>query len=172
MERECEEDCDAEDDDDDYWEFDDDDDSEEDEEFPDQRSVLLFNTWPQGSSGPRGVLPDRIVDAIPDGISIDDGDGDSGSSGENEKWRQWEDALGEEFADIWCNPYDEWIAEDIIDDTQQTSLREVAVSLMGNPSRRGCILNRAAMKGSVTSEAFKDCRRVSMVMLEKGERER
>jgi len=156
LEREREDD----DDDDCYWNDDDDYDDMEDENTS-KRSVILFNTWPEGSNGPRGVLPDRIIDSIPDGISI----GDEDNSLEDEQWNRWEDTYGKEFETVMCNPSSEW--EEEVTTVSGDIVRDVTIPLMGNPSRRGCIQTEDTLKGSVLSETFHKKRTVSLVMLEK-----
>jgi len=169
LDKESEDDC---DDDEDFWdddEYDDDDDDDDDDDVANQRSVILFNTWPEGSSGPRGVLPDVIVDAVPDGISIeedDDVDG-NGTSKEDEQWQQWQDAHGENFELVGCNPFEEWTFVDV-DQSSDHSSRDVTVPLMGNPSRRGCTETKDALKGNIAHDSFYDSHKVSLVTLEKG----
>jgi len=136
------------------------------EENTSKRSVILFNTWPQGSDGPRGVLPDRIVDSIPDGISI--GDEDSNNSLEDEQWNRWEDTYGKEFETVLCNPSSEWSLEEVTP-VSGDIVRDVTIPLMGNPSRRGCIQTEGTLKGSVSSEIFLEKRTVSLVTLHEKE---
>jgi len=162
LEREREEE-EEEEEDDDYWDDDNDDNGMEDENAS-KRSVILFNTWPEGSNGPRGVLPDRIVDTIPDGISIEEED----LLLENEQWNRWEDTYGMEFETINCNPFSEWSLEEVTL-VSGDIIRDVTIPLMGNPSRRGCIQTEDELKGSVMSETFYKKRTVSLVMLHKKE---
>ena len=150
LEREREE---EDDDDDDYWDNDDDDYDDMEEENTSKRSVILFNTWPEGSNGPRGVLPDRIIDSIPDGISI----GDAHLS------------YGKEFETVMCNPSSEWSLEEVTS-VSGDIVRDVTIPLMGNPSRRGCIQTEDTLKGSVSSENFLKKRTVSLVTLHEKER--
>lgn len=161
LEREREE---EEEDDDDYW--DDDYDNDMEEENTSKRSVILFNTWPEGSNGPRGVLPDRIIDSIPDGISIGDEDN---NSLEDEQWNRWEDTYGgEKFETINCNPSSEWSLEEVTI-VSGDIVRDVTIPLMGNPSRRGCIQTEGTLKGSVLRETFYKKRTVSLVTLHEKE---
>ena len=165
LDKECEEEDDI---DDEYWDddFDDDDDDEEEEDRREQRSVLLFNTWSEGSAGPRGVLPDCIVDAIPDGISFEDDDGDSNDTREDEQWQKWKAQLGNNFEQIKCNPVTEWKVENI-EQLRDHALSDVTIPLMGNPARRGCTLNKSKRKGSVSNEAFHSNGEVSSVKLKR-----
>ena len=170
LDNEADEDC-NEDDDDHYWDIEYDEEEENVEDTSNQRSVILFNTWPEGSSGPRGVLPDQIVASIPDGIAIEGGGGDDDDDNtnnnfrEDEQWKQWRDKYGDNFEDVICNPFEEWSVEEILKSSYDT-LRDVTISLMGNPSRRGCIETKALMKGNVSNESFHDSHKVSCVMLE------
>jgi len=177
-ERRDEEDCDDDDDDDGYWddefdEYDDTDREDEDDSVNNakQRSVLLFNTWSEGSSGPRGVLADRIVDVVPDGIVIEEESPDNAghdSSREDRQRQQWQNAYGEEFEKVWCNPSVEWVSENIEDRIGDTLRNKVTIPLMGNPARRGVADTRDVLKGNVTCDSFLDGHLVSLVKLEKG----
>eukprot|EP00984_Skeletonema_dohrnii_P013121 scaffold5408_cov129-Skeletonema_dohrnii-CCMP3373.AAC.4 len=168
LEKDCEEDC-EEDDDDYYWDDEDDDDDLEKEDLSQQRSVILFNTWPAGSFGPRGVLPDCVVEAVPDGIVLDD---DDSASVENERiseqWKVWQDEYGPDSEKLHCNPADDWNLC-TVDNLDGDETSDVTVPLMGNPTRRGCIQSKAAMQGQGSTKrienAFYDGRRVSMTTL-------
>jgi hypothetical protein len=165
LEKDCEEDC----EDDDYWDDEDDDDLER-EDLSQQRSVILFNTWPAGSSGPRGVLPDCVVEAVPDGIVLDE---DDSASVEDERlaeqWKNWQDEYGPDAEKLYCNPADDWklCIVDSLDGGDETC--EITVPLMGNPTRRGCIQSKATMQcqglKKRVENAFYDGRQVSMTTL-------
>ena len=173
LEKDCEEDCDD-DFDDYYWNDDDEDEDDlEKEDLSQQRSVILFNTWPAGSFGPRGVLPDCVVEAVPDGIVLDDDDDEDSASVVDERiteqWKKWQDEYGPDSQKLHCNPADEWnlCIVDNLDGDDETS--DVIIPLMGNPTRRGCIQSKAVMQGQGLSKrienAFYDGRRVSMTTL-------
>lgn len=136
---------------------------EEDKDNSNQRSVILFNTWSEGSSGPRGVMPDSIVDGAPDDYD------DESDSMEEEQWNQWRDAYGTNFEKVNCNPIEKWRAVDVTHCSDDAS-RDVTIPLMGNPSRRGCTLTEAALNGAVHRELFYDGHKVSVVSLETGEK--
>ncbi|KAL9184968.1 hypothetical protein ACHAXT_002745 [Thalassiosira profunda] len=167
LEKECEEDC---DDEDSYWddgfdEYDDEDEgAEEEEESAKRRSGLLFNTWPEGSNGPRGVNPDTVVREVPDGIVLDDGDAIDDRSLEEERWRQWPEDYGEGFEQMRCNPFEEWFEMEI-QRPRDADCKDVIVPLMGNPARRGCQSNRDVLKGAIDSGSFYDGQRVSLATL-------
>lgn len=199
--------CGGDDDDDEYWDHYDDEEDEE-EDISNQRSVLLFNTWPESSGGPRGVKPDCIVDTMPDGIAIDiDNDGsDDGDNSytlyqnqmEEDRWSSWKDEYGEEFQSVLCNPINAWKSVSVESTTStavslsspstlSTEEGEVAaasssssrttkinVSLMGNPSRRGClqtldVLNSRHAHG-VNKTMFYESERVSLVKLQQSQK--
>jgi hypothetical protein len=165
LEKDEEEDC----DDEEYWddEYEDEEGGEE-EKLANQRSVLLFNTWPEGSCGPRGVFPDRIVADIPDGIAIEDEDDASASPKEDERWQKWQNAYGENFEKVWCNPIEEWTEVEVEQPTL-AECRDVTIPLMGNPARRGCTLTKAAMTGPIENCLFHDSHKVSLVTLKRGD---
>ncbi|KAL7496543.1 hypothetical protein ACHAWT_005008 [Skeletonema menzelii] len=167
LEKDCEEDC--EDDDDVYYWDDEDDDDLEKEDLSQQRSVILFNTWPAGSYGPRGVLPDCVVEAVPDGIVLDD---DNSASLDDERiaeqWKKWQDEYGPNSEKLHCNPAEDWNFC-IVDNLDGDETSDVTIPLMGNPTRRGCIQSKAVMQGQGLSNrienAFYDGRKVSMTTL-------
>ncbi|KAL7460926.1 hypothetical protein ACHAXS_001361 [Conticribra weissflogii] len=138
-----------------------------------QRSVLLFNTWPEGTSGPRSVLPDCIVDAVPDGIDIDDGNDDGSSfkdSLEARQWNEWNESFGDGFEELSCQPVHSWkiVSIDDIDlNSKQGNYGNVKIPLMGNPSRRGCKESEANGLGPTVemNRAFFDCHKVSLAQL-------
>ncbi|KAL3798552.1 hypothetical protein HJC23_011856 [Cyclotella cryptica] len=149
--------------DDNYWDDDDSDDDDQDME----RSVLLFNTWPGENSGPRGVLPDRVVVDIPDGIVIEGGVDDAFQRQMEEERRQdWQEEYGDDFESVWCNGIQEWKCvpvERMSSDDRGT----IVVPLMGNPSRRGCNFKEDVLKGPINGleQKFYESERVSLVAL-------
>jgi hypothetical protein len=169
LEKDCEEDC----EDDDYWDDEDDEDDEDDlekEDLSQQRSVILFNTWPAGSSGPRGVLPDCVVEAVPDGIVLDEEDDSASVEDERiaEQWKKWQDEYGPASEKLHCSPADDWKLC-IVDSLDAGETSDMTVPLMGNPTRRGCIQSKAVMQGQGLKKrienAFYDGRQVSMTTL-------
>ncbi len=172
LEKDCEEDCEEEDDDDDYWDDEgdywDDDDDYEKEDVSQQRSVILFNTWPAGSSGPRGVLPDCVVEAVPDGIVLEDDDNTSIEDDRIAKqWTKWNDEYGPNAEKLHCTPVHDWklcVVDDLDDDGDHKT--DVVVPLMGNPTRRGTSKTKALLQGQgINQSAFYDGRKVSMATL-------
>ncbi|KAL7528994.1 hypothetical protein ACHAWF_002795, partial [Thalassiosira exigua] len=151
-----------------FWD-DNDDDGIEDMKNSNKRSVLLFNTWPEASLGPRGVLTDRAAPEVPDGIVIEgeDADGDR-SFVEEEQQRRWQDEYGDDFERVQPNPLGEWTTIPLEEPSRTSPRKEVVVPLMGNPSRRGCPEDRAVMMGRVTGNIFHEDRRVFSVTLEEG----
>jgi hypothetical protein len=144
-----------------YW----DDDFEDDQEM--ERSVLLFNTWPRESSGPRGVLSDRVVVDIPDGVVIEGGVDDAFQSQmEEERHRDWQEEYGVDFESVWCNGIEEWECVPV-ERTCNDVMGAIVVPLMGNPSRRGCNFNQDLLKGPMNGleQKFYDSKRVSLVEL-------
>jgi hypothetical protein len=155
LERDCEEDCqdgDNLDDDDNEWY--DEDEASEKEDLSQQRSVILFNTWQ--FPGPRGVLPDCVVEAVPDGIALVDDDSTSVEDDRvAEQWRKWRDEYGSDAEKLRCNPVGDWklcIVNNL--DSDENSF--VTVPLMGNPTRRGCIKNKALMQGQGKVDRLED----------------
>jgi hypothetical protein len=173
LEKDCEEDCEEDDEEDDYWDDEEDywdnndDDDYEKEDLSQQRSVILFNTWPAGSSGPRGVLPDCVVEAVPDGIVLED---DDNTSIENdriaEQWKKWKNDYGPNAEKLHCTPAHDWklcVVDDLDNDDGHKT--EVQVPLMGNPTRRGTSKTKALLQGRIKESAFYDGRKVSMATL-------
>jgi len=157
-------------DDNDEYLYDDVHDDDDRSAHPQQRSVLLFNTWPEGSSGPKNVLPDCIVDAVPDGIVIDDDGSTVKDSTETQQWNEWKENFGDVFEKLSCEPFESWHIVDIDDldgNSNSGSYGDVTIPLMGNPSRRGCNENEAIALGPTVEmdHAFFDCHKVSSVQL-------
>jgi hypothetical protein len=133
---------DEDDDSDDYYDDDDDGDDDDDEV---ERSVLLFNTWPDDEPPPRGVDPDYATGGLPDGMEVEDDDeaeADADAMEESEKsWllAEWEEDFGKDGADVRCNPREQWntVAIDHVEDQESSNNTGIVhVSLMGNKSRR------------------------------------
>ena len=136
-----------------YW----DDDGDPDDEH-DVRSVLLFNTWPDENDGPKGVLPDRTVHDIPDGIVVEDDDGRQSILGRVEDtFRHWQQMK--------CNPREEWREVALSHSDDETEIANVRVPLMGTRARRGFISNSAEMQGPVEREDFYEKSKVTLVKL-------
>lgn len=136
---------------DDEWEEDDYDDDEEIE-----RSVLLFNTWPDDEPGPRGVNGDIATGALPEGIEISEEDAAAYlKSQEAEILREWEDEYGENGNEVRCNPWAKWTALDIKTFDSETESADdkpaiIRVSLMGRENRRLYPKQYAKLEGART----------------------
>jgi hypothetical protein len=95
-------------DDDEYWRDDDDDDESYDEEEI-ERSVLLFNTWPDDEPGPRGVNGDIASGALPDGIELSEQDEVAFlKSQEAQILSEWKNDYGKDGQNVKCNPFPMW----------------------------------------------------------------
>ncbi|KAL7459967.1 hypothetical protein ACHAWC_011801 [Mediolabrus comicus] len=171
LEKDCEEDC--EEDDDDYWDDDegdywdnDNDDDYEKEDLSQQRSVILFNTWPAGSNGPRGVLPDCVVEAVPDGIMLEDDNTSIEDDRIAEQWTKWNNEYGPNAEKLHCTPVRDWKLCAVDDLDGDGDHKTVVVPLMGNPTRRGTSKTKALLQGQgINQSAFYDGRKVSMATL-------
>lgn len=144
--REEEEEEAAKDEDDDDW--DEDDDDEDDEEV--ERSVLLFNTWPDDEPAPWGVNGDVATGALPEGIEINEEDAAAYfESQEAEILREWEEEYGQSGEKVRCNPFDQWVPLNIqsISSGANENHIDVNVSLMGNKNRRMFPKRYAELKG-------------------------
>jgi hypothetical protein len=115
------------------------DDDDDDHCDGNDRSVMLFNTWPR--QGPRGVLPDYTTGTLPDGIEIDGDDNGNDYQEQQQAQRvtEWHADYGVDCKDIWCHDSENWkgvsIADHInVEPTQETTA--LRVSLMGNRKRR------------------------------------
>jgi hypothetical protein len=137
--RENEEKCksvyDDDDDDDDGW-MDDVEDDENDDEI--ERSVLLFNTWPDHQPGPRWVNGDIATGSLPDGIELGEEDAQEFL---NSQFAEWEEEYGRDGRNVRCNPLSKWKSVDIeetgiepVENEEQSD--RITVSLMGNQKRR------------------------------------
>jgi len=122
--------------------FFDDEDDYEDENEEVERSVLLFNTWPDDEPGPTGVGGDYASGALPDGIELNEEDTLSFLQSE-ESWRlsQWEEEYGVNATKIHCNPQDQWKAIEVLEeaiagDDEDFNTESIRVRLMGDKKRR------------------------------------
>jgi len=124
------------DDDDDYY----DDDEEEEEEV--ERSVLLFNTWPDDEPGPRGVNGDIATGALPEGIELSQEDKDAFLKSQLAQiLLEWQEDYGKNGESIRCNPISQWKTVDIHHlgiegESSSSSSGQLHVSLMGMEKRR------------------------------------
>lgn len=107
---------------DEEWDEDDDDEEEEDD-YVVERSVLLFNTWPDDAPPPRGV---------------------SGDEGDT-SMEDWQEDYGVNAERISCNPRSDWQQQDIVATRKQkdedqaaakSNTATIRVNLMGPPERR------------------------------------
>ncbi len=141
LRQEEEENCGEEkDEEDDYYledEFDEFDDNESIE-----RSVLLFNTWPDDQPSPKGVNGDYITGSLPEGIELSEEDAQSYFKSEEAlRLTEWEEDYGIDAEKIQCKSQSEWNCIEITtpnnkcdDDKEQLDL--IRIGLMGNQNRR------------------------------------
>lgn len=109
-----------------------------------ERSVLLFNTWPDDEPGPRGVNGDIATGALPEGIELSEEDSAAYLKSQEESiLREWEEDYGKNGEEVRCNNFSEWKSVSItttrsISDQSKTTgpLGPVNVSLMGRENRR------------------------------------
>lgn len=115
-----------------------------DEDFS-ERSVLLFNTWPDDKPGPRGVNGDVATGALPDGIELSEDDKGAFLEAQNAMiLAQWEEDFGKNAEYIRCNSFKDWTNVEVQDvDLKESSVGSsnvstgtVNVSLMGKKNRR------------------------------------
>ena len=151
---------------DDYWEGEIDDFEEEETDAENLRSVLLFNTWQ--NSGPRGVLEDKFEvdeDDIPDDIELySPSYYEHQTQMEYQRNRDFQEKYGDDFERVECNKFEHWehVSIDVVDNEDSGNI--VTVPLMGNPSRRGCTINKDILRGSlVDPDAFYHSERVSLL---------
>ena len=117
------------------------DEDEEDYMYDDEeieRSVLLFNTWPDEEPGPLGVNGDIATGALPDGIELSEEDAAAFlKSQEAQILTEWEEEYGKNGHEVRSNPFAEWVSVPINKDNETVgSLDEINVPLMGRESRR------------------------------------
>jgi hypothetical protein len=129
-------------------EFDDYIDDAEDYDNEVERSVLLFNSWPDDEPGPRGVNGDIATGALPEGIELSEEDSEAFlKSQEAQIWNDWKEEYGKNGQKIRCNPFSEWesvASEEII---VKSEMHSVNVSLMGRENRRLYSEQYAELKG-------------------------
>ena len=158
---------------DDYWDGDYQDFEEEETDLENMRSVLLFNTW-SGTSGPRGVLQDKMdvdEDEIPDDVELySQSYFDYQSQMKERQRQQWSKQYGSEYQHLWCNDMNKWKRVPIDSISNGDCANEITVPLMGNPSRRGCNIDRDVLHGSQQGmdEIFHHCDRVTLLNLKRG----
>ena len=112
------------------------------EDFDDdfgERSVLLFNTWPDDEPGPRGVNGDYMNGSLPEGISLNEEDANSFFHSEQARvLAEWEEEYGTNAEKIRCNEKGDWNEVDIVNvqsiDTEE--YKGLEIKLMGKESRR------------------------------------
>ena len=152
---------------DEYWDDEDDDFEEEEIDLENLRSVLLFNTWPTGSSGPRGVLPDEVEvdeDDIPEEIVLYSSEYYKYlEQMEEEQRNKWKRKYGNDFERVICNEIESWKSVSI-DRISSTAEDSMTVPLMGNPSRRGCDISQDVLRCPLDIDImFYYCDRVSVL---------
>ena len=113
------------DEEDDEGEDDEDDDEEEDIE----RSVLLFNTWPDDGPAPLGAKNVGCSDSL------------GGARDEEHLVREWEEDYGVDAELIRCNPTADWyeklLTEGATPEEKESSQeKQIRVNLMGDQNRR------------------------------------
>ncbi len=153
--REKEDKC--EEDDEEVWLDDDDFDDDDFEDDDVERSVLLFNTWPDDEPGPRGVNGDIATGALPEGIELSEEDANAFlESQEAQILSEWENRYGENSQRIRCNPFSQWESVEVrhlnkndLHDSTEDYLGRVNVSLMGMKNRRLYPKKYAALKGPI-----------------------
>ena len=122
-----------------FDEFDDEYDEFDDDEI--ERSVLLFNTWPDNEPGPKGVNADYMTGSLPEGIELSEEDALSFFQTEEAKrLSEWEEEYGVNAEKIHCNDRNEWqeIQIETIrnDDINKEIHGQIRIGLMGNANRR------------------------------------
>lgn len=166
--RKQEEDCENEENEDDE-EWDDGDEDNEDDEEEIERSVLLFNTWPDDEPGPRGVNGDIATGALPEGIEISEEDAAAYlKSQEADILREWEEEFGPNGEEIRCNPFSDWSPLNIkCVCSENSSHKGINVSLMGRENRRFYPKRYAELVGprEEMRNAVKQDTRVSVISL-------
>ena len=145
---------DVEEDDDDEWmdEEEEDDDEEDYDDDEIERSVLLFNTWPDDQPGPRWVNGDIATGALPEGIELSEEDTQEFL---NSQFAEWEAEYGKDGLNVRCNPISKWKSIDILEETdieiadknKGEKLDRITISLMGNQKRRLYPKQYAELKG-------------------------
>ena len=128
---------------------------EDDDEWDDEdveRSVVLFNTWPEDEPPPRGVNGDYATGALPDGIELDEEDAaDFSKTQEAQRLVEWEEEYGLNAQRIRCHPRSEWQNVGIqIQAAEPESVQdELRICLMGKKKRRAYLKKIARLAGPV-----------------------
>jgi hypothetical protein len=139
-----------EEDDDEWDEWDDDEDEDEDVE----RSVVLFNTWPDDEPPPRGVNGDYATGALPDGIELDEEDAaDFCKTQVAHQLAEWEEEYGPNAQTIRCYPRSEWqnVGIQIRAAEPESVQDELRICLMGKKKRRVYLKKIAKLAGPVSA---------------------
>lgn len=143
-------------------------DEDEDDDDKIERSVLLFNTWPDGEPRPRGVTGDIATGALPEGIELSEEDAAAFLKSQEELvWNEWEEDYGKNGQDIRCNASSEWEPIVIEEISTEAATGSVTVSLMGRENRRLYPKQSAEMEGprSGIERALVEDSRVSRALL-------
>ena len=105
-----------------------DDDDEDDEEEDIERSVLLFNTWPDDGPAPLGAKNVGCSDSL------------GGAKDEEQLVREWEEDYGVNAELIRCNPTSDWheklLTEGATTPEEEEESSQIRVNLMGDQNRR------------------------------------
>jgi hypothetical protein len=131
----------------------DDEEEDDDDEEEIERSVILFNTWPDETPPPRGAKEDYY--ATTDGII----DSDNNCIVDAQMVTEWEEDYGVNAEWIRCNPFSEWrevttlsqevsANERLKSESSQLKPHPLRVSLMGAQDRRVHPTNTALMYAS------------------------
>lgn len=115
-----------------------------------ERSVLLFNTWPDDETGPRGISGDYISGAIPDGVELSEGTlEDFARTKEAQRLLEWEEEYGINAKSLSCNPIADWKQVDVHFHYSDSEIENGTVrpSLMGNQKRRVSMKKFVCLKG-------------------------
>jgi hypothetical protein len=148
---------------DDEWIDDSNYDSDDDDDDEAERSVLLFNTWPDDEPGPEGIYADSAFGSMPEGIEIEDEE-------EKEDESTQLETSQEINIPVTCNCFDDWKLVDIQNKTPQVDNQEVEmlhVPLMGNRERRFHLEKVVKMTGPIKalSLSLEETRLASIITL-------
>mmetsp|Transcript_25882 Transcript_25882/g.38289 ORF Transcript_25882/g.38289 Transcript_25882/m.38289 type:complete len:400 (-) Transcript_25882:4-1203(-) len=161
------------DEDDDKWLDDEDCDDFYDDDEEVERSVLLFNTWPDDELPPIGVNGDYATGALPEGIELSEEDANAYLKSEEARILiEWEEDYGKKGKDVRCESFSQWEEINVHDrDTNKEAVMqdEVNVYLMGNENRRLYADKCVKLKGMVesTKQALKETSIASRVRMHK-----
>ena len=106
-----------------------------------ERSVLLFNTWPDDEQPPKGVNGDYVTGSLPEGIELSEEDTLSFlKSEEAQRLTEWNNEYGLDSEKLRCNTRQEWecikIESTNCDDDARVDSDVIRIGLMGNQNRR------------------------------------